>query len=149
MTPPDYGRMTTRRYTKNLFATSTAAVLALGLVAGCSSDGSLEDYCKEGEALSSGDFAQDIDPNDPDAMKAAFDDIVTKVKDIDAPDEIKDDWNVLVDSVEKLNDGMKDLDLTNADDQAKFMELTTELNSDEVTAASDRVTTFNDENCEA
>ena len=57
--------MTTRRYTKNLFATSTAAVLALGLVAGCSSDGSLEDYCKEGEALSSGDFAQDIDPNDP------------------------------------------------------------------------------------
>lgn len=141
--------MTTRRYTKNLLATSTAAVLSLGLVAGCSSGGSLEDYCKDGEALSSGDFANDIDPSDPDAMKAAFQDIVDQVKDIDAPDEIKDDWNVLVGSVEKLSDGMQDLDLTNADDQAKFMELTTELSTDEVTAASDRVTAFNDENCEA
>lgn len=141
--------MTTRRNTKNLFATSTAAVLFVGLLAGCSGGGSVEDFCKDGKALSEGTFADDIDPSDPEAMKSAFSDIVAQVKDIDAPSEIKDDWDVLVGSVEKLNDGLQDLDLTDPDDQTKFMELSSELGSEEVTAASERVNTFTTEKCDA
>lgn len=141
--------MTTRRYTKNLLVASTSAVLAVGLLAGCSSSGSIEDYCKDGKALSSGNIAKDVDSSDPNAMKKAFSDVVSQVKDIDAPAEIKDDWEVLVGAVEKLSDGMKDLDLTNPDDQAKLTKLTSELNSTEVSKAGDRVDAFNTKNCDA
>lgn len=138
--------MTTRRNTKNLLATSTVAILLAGGLTACSGGGSIEDFCNDGKALSDGSAFTDIDSSDPEAAKTAFADLVDQVKDIDAPDDIKDDWETLVTAFEGLNDGFQDADANDPEALAAVFE---DFNTPEVQTASDNVSAFTDENCEA
>ena len=139
--------MTTRRSTKNLIATSTLAVVLAGALTACSGGGgSVEAFCEDGKALTDGSAMSDLDSSDPEAAKAAFADLVDQVKDIDAPDEIKGDWDTLVTAFEGLNDGFQDAD---ADDPEALAQVFSDFNTDEVQTASDNVSAYTDENCEA
>lgn len=139
--------MTTRRNTKNLLATSTVAILLAGALTACSGGGgSVEDFCEDGRALSDGSAFDDVDSSDPEASKSAFADLVDQVKDIDAPDDIKDDWDTLVSAFEGLNDGFQDVD---ADDPEALNAVFEDFNTEEVQTASDNVGAYTEENCEA
>lgn len=139
--------MTTRRNTKNLLASSTVAVLLAGALTACSGGGgSVEDFCNDGKALTDGSALNDVDSSDPEAAKAAFGDLVDQVKDIDAPDDIKDDWDTLVTAFEGLNDGFQDAD---ADDPEALAAVFEDFNTPEVQTASDNVSAYTEENCEA
>ena len=94
---------------KRILSVVAAAALGLSLFTACGDDGgdkagdSSGDYCsdlkdakKEVDALKGGDFS-DLEKT-TDAMNKLAD---------EAPDEIKDDWAVLVDGVQKLVDALK------------------------------------------
>lgn len=138
--------MTTRRNTKNLLATTTVAILLAGGLTACSGGGSVEDFCKDGKALTDGSALEDVDSSDPEAAKSAFADLVDQVKDIDAPDEIKGDWDTLVTAFEGLNDGFQEAD---ADDPEALAAVFEDFNTPEVQTASDNVSAYTEENCEA
>lgn len=138
--------MTTRRNTKNLLATTTVAILLAGGLTACSGGGSVEDFCEDGKALADGSAFNDVDSSDPEAAKSAFADLVDQVKDIDAPDDIKGDWDTLVTAFEGLNDGFQDAD---ADDPEALNAVFEDFNTPEVQTASDNVSAYTDENCEA
>ncbi len=103
---------------KRILSAAAAAALGLCLLTACGDDdggskagGSGGDYCsdlkaakKEVDALKAGDFS-DLEKT-TDAMHKLAD---------EAPDEIKDDWKVLVDGVDKLVDALKDAGLDDAD----------------------------------
>lgn len=138
--------MTTRRNTKTLLATSTVAIVLAGALTGCSSGGSVEAFCEDGKALSDGSAFDELDNSDPEAAKSAFADLVDQVKDIDAPDDIKGDWDTLVSAFEGLNDGFQDTDASDPEALAAVFE---DFNTEEVQTASDNVSAYTDENCEA
>jgi len=92
---------------KRILATVAALALGLGLLTACGDDdgngAAAGDYCSdlkaaktEVDALKGGDFS-DLEKT-TDAMNKLAD---------EAPDEIKDDWAVLVDGVQKLVDALK------------------------------------------
>ena len=92
---------------KRILSAAAAAALGLCLLTACGDGGDKAggsgDYCsdlkdakKEVDALKSGDFS-DLEKT-TDAMKRLSD---------EAPDEIQDDWKVLVDGVQKLVDALK------------------------------------------
>jgi hypothetical protein len=96
-------------HVKRIFSAVAAAALGLCLLTACGDDGggkaggSSGDYCndlkaakKEVDALKAGDFS-DLEKT-TDAMNKLAD---------EAPDEIKDDWDILVKGVQKLVDALK------------------------------------------
>jgi hypothetical protein len=102
---------------KRILSAVAAAALGLGLLTACGDDGggkaggSSGDYCsdlkdakKEVDALKGGDFS--------DLQKTT--DAMNKLAD-EAPDEIQDDWEILVDGVQKLVDALKKAGLDDAD----------------------------------
>jgi len=101
---------------KRIFSAAAAAALGICLLTACGSDdgdeaGSGGDYCsdlkdakKEVDALKGGDFS-DLEKT-TDAMNQLAD---------EAPDEIKDDWEILVKGVQKLVDALKKAGLDDDD----------------------------------
>lgn len=139
--------MTTRRNTKNLLATSTVAIVLAGALTACSGGGgSIEAFCEDASALEDGSAFDALSGTDPEAGKAAFAELVDQVKDIDAPDEIEDDWSTFVSGIESLNDALQDADLEDPEAMANAFE---EIDSEGIQTASDNIGTFTQENCEA
>jgi hypothetical protein len=101
---------------KRIFSAVAVAALGLCLLTACGDDGgkaggSSGDYCsdlkaavKEVDALKGGDFS-DLEKT-TDTMNELAD---------EAPDEIKDDWEILVKGVEKLVDALKKAGLDDDD----------------------------------
>jgi hypothetical protein len=102
---------------KRILSAAAAAALGLCLLTACGDDsgdkagGSSGDYCsdlkkavKDVDALKGGDFS-DLEKT-TDAMHNLAD---------EAPDEIKDDWETLVDGVDKLVDALKKAGLDDDD----------------------------------
>jgi hypothetical protein len=101
---------------KRILSAAAAAALGICLLTACGSDdgdkaGSGGDYCsdlkdakKEVDALKGGDFS-DLEKT-TDAMNELAD---------EAPDEIKDDWEILVKGVQKLVDALKKAGLDDDD----------------------------------
>jgi hypothetical protein len=100
---------------KRILSAVGAAALGLCLLTACGDDG--------GEAGSSGDYCSDLKDakKEVDALKGGdFSDLekttdaMNKLAD-EAPDEIQDDWEILVDGVQKLVDALKKAGLDDAD----------------------------------
>jgi hypothetical protein len=101
---------------KRILSAAAAAALSICLLTACGGDGSGKagsggDYCsdlkdakKEVDALKDGDFS-DLEKT-TDAMNELAD---------EAPDEIKDDWEILVKGVTKLVDALKKAGLDDDD----------------------------------
>ncbi len=102
---------------KRILSAAAAAAFGLCLLTACGDDGGGSasdgggDYCselkdakKEVDALKEGDFS-DLEKT-TDAMHSLAD---------HAPDEIKDDWEILVTGVDKLVDALKKAGLDDAD----------------------------------
>ncbi len=102
---------------KRILSAAAAAALGLCLLTACGDDGggkaggSSGDYCsdlkdakKEVDALKGGDFS-DLEKT-TDAMNELAD---------EAPDEIKEDWEILVNGVQKLVDALKKAGLDDDD----------------------------------
>lgn len=76
-------------------------------------------------------------------------DALKQIKDVDAPKEIADDWDVLSGAMVTLLEAMQDLDLTSAEGGAEMSDLAEDLMSEKVQTAGDNVDAFIAENCEA
>ena len=82
-----------------------------------------------------------------DEASALFDELASQV-----PDEIQADFEVIAANFADIAEVMKDIDLAageqpSAEDLAKLQELTTSLNSTEVTQASANIQKWTEENC--
>ena len=82
-----------------------------------------------------------------DEASALFDELASQV-----PDEIKADFEVIAENFADIAEVMKDIDLAageqpSAEDLAKLQELTSSLNSAEVTEASANIQKWTEENC--
>ena len=82
-----------------------------------------------------------------DEASALFDELASQV-----PDEIKADFQVIADNFADIAEVMKDIDLAageqpSAEDLAKLQDLTSTLNSTEVTQASANIQKWTEENC--
>jgi hypothetical protein len=150
---------------KRILSAVAAAALGLSLLTACGDDGGDEagdssgDYCndlkdakKEVDALKDGDFS--------DLQKTT--DAMNKLAD-EAPDEIKDDWEILVDGVQKLIDALKKAGLDDDDmatlqsgqipdgvDMAALQSLMTEieaLDTEEFQTAGDNINKHAKDEC--
>ena len=129
--------MTTSRPTLPRRALGLAAVPALlvGLAA-CGDDdddsASGGDFCDQAESLNE-TFEQIDDPT-----SAEFGEALDRIRAMDPPEEIADDWNQLVQALE----GFEDIDLENPDPEALAA-----LDSEEMQAAGARVDDYLAEEC--
>lgn len=136
-------------HTKRLSAGAGATVLLFALLAGCSSDASIDEFCTEGKAITEGTALDDVDYTDSEAVSKAAEEMISQIKSLKAPDEIADDWAVVTDAMDQYLTAIKDIDVTSdtaADDISAVTEL---MSSEKVTTASENVEAFTTENCEA
>jgi hypothetical protein len=89
---------------------------------------SAEDFCDDFESLN--ERMSDIDDPSGDQLQEALD----QLQDIDPPDELRDEWDALADSLENLDFD----DPTNADPEA----------AQQFTEAIDSISTYVDEHCD-
>lgn len=135
--------------TKRLSAGAGTAALLLTLVAGCSSDASIEEFCTDSKAITEADALENVDTSDPAAVDKAVDEMLDQLKALDAPDEIADDWGVVTDAMDKYLTAVKDVDITSDTASEDMIEITEYLTSEKVTTANENVDAFTKENCEA
>lgn len=82
------------------------------VVAGCSSssgDSTTAKFCQLNKDLDVMDMG-DVDMNDPAAAIKSFTSINDKIKGVEAPAEIKDDWTTVQHFFGTLSDSLKDVD---------------------------------------
>jgi hypothetical protein len=99
---------------------------------GASGDGASGDFCDQAESLNE-TFDEVEDPT-----SEQFADALDRIRSMDPPEEIADDWNQLVSALE----GIEDIDLENPDPEALAA-----LETEEVEAAGDRVDEYLSEEC--
>jgi hypothetical protein len=136
--------MTTSRPTLARRALGLVAVPALlvGLAAcgddddsggdSASGDSASGDFCDQAESLNES-FEQIDDPT-----SEQFADALDRIRSMDPPEEIADDWNQLVSALE----GIEDIDLENPDPEALAA-----LETEEMEAAGERVDEYLSEEC--
>ena len=124
-----------------------AAALVL---AGCGGgDDDVQAFCDqadEAQALGA-DLAAPLQSGDLDSAKQAIDEAAAKLDDVagEAPDEISDDFDVVTEYVNTLNDSIQD-----AKSPEDLLQLSEDVqaNADEVTEAGNNVETYISENCD-
>jgi hypothetical protein len=99
---------------------------------GASGGGASGDFCDQAESLNE-TFDEVEDPT-----SEQFADALDRIRSMDPPEEIADDWNQLVSALE----GIEDIDLENPDPEALAA-----LETEEVEAAGDRVDEYLSEEC--
>ncbi|PJJ77530.1 hypothetical protein CLV28_0751 [Sediminihabitans luteus] len=131
-------------------ALSTAALLAISLTA-CGGDSTVEAYCDAGADLANGSAMDDVDPSDPGATADAFDDMIGEIEDVEAPEEIADDLDVVLDGLRQASDVFHELDGVEpgSDEFNETAGKLGDLMGDEFTTATTNITDFENENCTA
>lgn len=127
---------------------AAAAVLAVPLVAACS--GEEPDFCTQGEAaIAQGDATGSL-IDDPEAFAEGVTQVRTIFDDTDAPDEIADDWGALADMYVRLDESLRDIDVTDsAAFTAALNDFAETAGSQELADASDAVSTYFTAHCGA
>lgn len=136
-------------HTKRKSAVVGMAVLLVALLAGCGGGDDIEAFCTDSQAIQSGEFMMDVDPEDADAVGKAAEDGIAQIKAIKAPSGIADDWATFTDALGEYLTAFKDLDMTSEEGMEKIAEITEAMYSDEIATAGDNVDAFISENCEA
>jgi hypothetical protein len=129
--------MTTSRPTlaRRVFGLAAVPALLVGLAACGDDDDSASgggDFCGQAESLN--DTFEQID----DPTSAQFGEALDRIRSMDPPEAIADDWNQLVQALE----GFEDIDLENPDPEALAA-----FDSEDMQAAGDRVDEYMAEEC--
>ena len=117
-----------------------------------SGDETADGFCEEIQAADDAltDATENLDVTDPQGAVAALDEAVEAMREIDAPVEIADDWEVVVSSTENMLDAIDELDLSDPESAAQQLEdLSAQLEEDAaaVEEAGDRVDEYLSEEC--
>jgi len=141
---------------KKILGAGAAALMTVTLLAGCGGDdnggGSGGGYCDDLQSTKTTVTAL----GDADISQATFDKLTASVHTIadEAPDDIKDDWNTIADTLDTFNQAMSDagIDFDNLQklgqpggptiDPAKLQAITAaagKLDTDAITTASDNI----------
>ncbi len=129
---------------------AATAALALTLTACGGGGDSIADFCESGEQAFSDLDTSAASPDDPAAFAQAVADLHEGFASVDAPDEIADDWAVFEDAFGGLDEKLQDIDTSDpAALAAALTDFSETASSDELTAASQNVGTFIQENCES
>lgn len=135
---------------KRTFVLAAVAALSLFLVA-CGGGGggggnSIEAWCAVGEDFAGTSALESADPTDPEAFRAALEEFEAQLDEVRAaaPDEIRDDVALVLDGFDELFAALEavDFDMMQVD-----LSVVEAFNSEEFTAAGERVGAFTDENC--
>ncbi len=122
---------------KTVSGLAVVAMSVLGLV-GCGG-GSTEEFCALDEEINLADI------DDFDALRDALDEGVDA-----APDEIKDDVETVRDTLNEAIDRLEDEGVESMSDiTPEQQEAVADLESEEFTQASENITEFTEENCDA
>ncbi len=105
---------------KRVLTGAVAAALLVPALTACGGSDDAKEFCEK-------EVAADLDMNDPAAAKKALQDVTD-----DAPEEIKDDMQMIVDAMDALESG-------NIED----------VDTDGLTEASENLQTWYEENCES
>ena len=141
--------MTTHKNRKSLFAASGAALLAVSLVAGCSSGGDVEAFCTDGGAVVDGSFLDDSDVESQEDLAAVYETALDRIDEVDPPSDIKDDWEMTTEALHTYLEGLSELDPESETYMDDMQKLTEGMDEDELTEASENVEKYIEENCEA
>jgi hypothetical protein len=88
---------------RKVAALAAATVMSLGALTGCSGGS----YCDDLKSMSDNKELKDFDPKKPDTIQKAID--ASKKLEGSAPDDLKDDWKVLAEYLEKTKDAAGDM----------------------------------------
>lgn len=126
-----------------------AAALVLAGCGGGGDDDDVQAFCDradEAQALGAG-LAAPLQSGDLGSAKQAIDEAAAKLDDVagEAPDEISDDFDVVSEYVNTLNDSIQD-----AKSPEDLLQLSEDVqaNADEVTEAGNNVEAYISENCD-
>lgn len=118
-----------------------ATVVSLGLIIGlgaCSSDSVKDNFCSEADTLKNLEF-----PEEP----GELDKLVKKIDGIEAPDEIKDDWELLRSGIRDVAEITKLSEAGEEADQERIMEIAQNLDTEKLDEASDNVDEYIEKEC--
>lgn len=83
---------------RKVAALAAATVMSLGALTGCSGGS----YCDDLKSMGDSQELKGFDPSKPDTIQKAVD--ASKKLEGSAPDDLKDDWKVLIEYLEKVKD---------------------------------------------
>lgn len=109
------------------------------LLTGCSPDASVEEFCDTSD-VSAADQG-----SDPDDFFAAVD----ALNDIEAPDEIAEDWEIYLAGMTAFADAVEGVEPPSPEGDDAYVEARKGMMSAEFTEATARVEAFVDEKCDA
>src|SRR5690554_7820965 len=134
----------TQRPRRVLTSIALSTILVGGL-ASCSSEASIDEFCEENVALNDAPVDEGAGPE---AQIANVRSVIERANEIEAPEEIKDDWETTITGFEEYLAVIEDVDLADAEAMnAASEEGLAVLGDQEFLDASQRVDTFVTENC--
>jgi len=118
-----------------------AAALVIAACGGGSGSGDVEAFCSEYKQVE--EQLADLDASDPDAVDAVFD----RIADLDPPDEIKDEFQTMIDFNRSVYTASQEVDL---DDPEAADQLQQELSrrAEDLNEVSEKVNDYLSENCD-
>jgi 3-dehydroquinate dehydratase len=88
---------------RKVAALAAATVMSLGALTACSGGS----YCDDLKSMSDNKELKDFDPKKPDTIQKAID--ASEKLEGSAPDDLKDDWKVLIEYMKKVKDAGGDM----------------------------------------
>lgn len=128
-----------------------AALLALAVpLAACSGDDDrVQAFCSAGEDAMSEITAAGSLSDDPQAFADAIGSARDQFDEVEAPDEIADSWEVFTSTFADLDDALSDIDPSDQEAfTAALQEFAESADSEDLSTASDELSSFTTENCE-
>jgi hypothetical protein len=119
-------------------------------LAACSGGDDVQAFCDQGEETFAEVDATGALGDDPEAFAQAVTDLHDGFASMDPPEEISAEWGQFTDLFGGLDESLQGIDVT---DQEAFLGALTDFSetagSDDLTEASDTISTFITENCES
>ena len=131
--------MSTRAARPSVVATAAGILVLTALLTGCGADASVEKFCDTSE-VSGGEH-----DSDPEKFSAVID----ALSDIEAPDEIAEDWETYLAGMTAFADAVEGIDPPSPGGDAAYVEARKAMMSAEFTKATARIEAFVDESCDA
>lgn len=139
-----------RNHLSRTTALAAAGVLTVSLAACGGSDESAQAFCDSFSSVDelTTELQTSIDPNDPDAAIASFEELTTQVESIEAPEEVADSYAVVTSTFRHFTDTASEAlsDLENAD-QAALTEAMDKFSSEEFSGAVADLDEYTTSNC--
>jgi hypothetical protein len=125
----------------SLIAGAAAAALVIAACGGGSGSGDVEAFCSEYKQVEE-ELAQ-LDDSDPDAVEAVFD----RIDDLDPPDEIKDEFQTMIEFNRTVYAASQEVDLDDPEAADRLRQEFTER-AEDLDEVSDKVNDYLLENCD-